>query len=65
MSTQATIYYNKNVHIYVELIPIDEQTVCIEYHENGVYVQVKIMSFDDWERLGFPLAGTIKNLVRE
>lgn len=61
MSTKATIYYNDNVHIYVELTPIEEETAWIEYRENGVFVQIEIMSFYDWCRLGFPDAGTIKN----
>jgi hypothetical protein len=54
MSTKATIFYDdeNDVHIYEEMLTGE---VWVEVSRPGSYVNVRLMSLEEWLKYGFPL----------
>jgi hypothetical protein len=49
MSTRASLWYTEEIHIYQELLEGD--AVYIELERNGVLVNFKLMTMDEWRKL--------------
>ena len=62
MSTRASIIYDEKsgVHIYDELL---DDNVYIEVEREGVEINIKIMPFNEWVKLGLPNIMGLQKLV--